>query len=78
MSATNFNLRGIDPRVMILLKREAEKQQISINLLILKCIEKSIGYSHQVNKPTYDDLDYLAGTWTKEDAKAFKENTKLW
>lgn len=76
MPTTNFNLRGIDPKVMTLLKREAEKQNISINLLILSCIELSLGYSHKVKKPTYHDLDHLAGTWGEEDAKAFKESTK--
>lgn len=76
MSTTNFNLRGIDPKVMTLLKHEAEKRNTSINLLILNCIERSLGYSHKVSKPTYHDLDHLAGTWQDEDAKAFKENTK--
>lgn len=76
MSTANFNLRGIDPKVMTLLKREAEKQHTSINLLILNCIEQSIGYSHKVSRPTYHDLDHLAGTWKAEDAKEFKKNTK--
>lgn len=66
MSTTNFNLRGIDSKVMTLLKHEAEKQHISINLLLLNYIEQSIGYSHKVNRPTYHDLDYLAGTWREK------------
>jgi hypothetical protein len=74
---TNFNLRGIDPKVMIILKKQAEKQHVSINLIILKCIEQSIGYSRPVNKPIYNDLDHLAGTWKKEDAKSFKDNTEF-
>ena len=69
MSTTNFNLRGVDSCVMSLLKQEAEKRHISINFLILKCIEMSLGYSHKINRPTYHDLDYLAGTWDKKDAK---------
>ena len=37
MSTTvNFNLRGVDSRVMSTLKQEAEKQHISINFLSLK------------------------------------------
>lgn len=75
-STNNFNLRGIEPEVMMILKKEAKKQNTSINLLILNCIEQSIGYSHKVSRPTWHDLDYLAGTWTEEEAKAFKENTK--
>ena len=76
MSTTvNFNLRGVDSRVMSTLKQEAEKQHISINFLILKCIELGLGYSYKVNRPIYNDLDYLAGTWSKADANEFKENT---
>ena len=75
MTAINFNLRGIDPKVMVILKQRAEKEHTSINLLILSFIEQSIGFSHKINRPEYNDLDHLAGTWKKEDAKAFEENT---
>jgi hypothetical protein len=74
MQTLNFNLRGINPTVMAMLKREAEKQHTSINLLILKCIEQGVGFSHKVNRPIFNDLDHLAGTWKKEDLKAFKKN----
>lgn len=76
-SPINFNLRGIDPNIMIILKKQAEKEQISVNVLILKCIERSLGFSRPIKKPVYDDLDHLAGTWKKEDAKVFEENTKF-
>ncbi len=74
MSTINFNLRGIEPKVMALLKKEAAKQQTSINAVILNCIEQNMGYCHKISNPTYDDLDYLAGTWKTEDAKAFNKN----
>ena len=74
-TSMNFNLRGVDSRVMSTLKQEAEKQHISINFLILKCIELGLGYSHKINGPIYHDLDYLAGTWNAKDADDFKENT---
>lgn len=77
MSTTNFNLRGIEPKVMAILKKEAEKQHTSINLLILNCIEQSVGYSHKVNKPSYNDLDHLAGTWREDDVNEFKKNTQF-
>lgn len=77
MKATNFNLRGINPKVMITLKKMAEQQQVSVNVLILTCIERSIGYSREVSKPVYRDLDHLAGTWKKEDAKEFEKNTQF-
>ena len=33
--------------------------------------------SEKINKPVYDDLDHLAGTWEKEDAEIFKKNTQF-
>ncbi|MGV3740477.1 MAG: hypothetical protein ACO1N3_04215 [Gammaproteobacteria bacterium] len=75
MTTLNFNLRGIDPSVMNSLKREAEKQHISVNSLILNCINQGFGYSYKIDKPTYNDLDFLAGTWQADDAKEFSENT---
>lgn len=75
MSSINFHLRGIDSHVMAILKNTAEKQHTSINFLILKCIEQSLGYTHTINYPTYHDLDSLAGTWDENDAKEFLVNT---
>jgi len=75
MSTMNFNLRGVDSHVMAVLKQTAAKQHTSINLLIIKCIEQGLGYTHKINRPTYHDLDFLAGTWDENDAKEFKKNT---
>lgn len=71
----NFNLRGIPPQVMIILKKEAENHQLSVNLLILKFIEQGIGYTPKGRKKTFHDLDELAGTWSEEEAKLFDKNT---
>ena len=75
MQALNFNLRGIDPIVMNKLKQKAKIQHTSVNVLILNCITHSLGFSHKVHKPSYDDLDYLAGTWSQEDAVELKNHT---
>jgi len=77
MSASNFNLRNIAPEVMVLLKREAAKQKISINSLILQIIDKGLGTVHQKKRILFHDLDHLAGTWSMDDKKAFDENIKF-
>ncbi len=74
MSASNFNLRGIPSEVMTLLKQESKRLRTSVNVLILKMIERGLGFSHE--KIVYHDLDHLAGTWSAADEQAFKENTK--
>jgi hypothetical protein len=76
MSASNFNLRNVTPDVMSLLKKKATKQKISINSLILQLIEQGLGITHQTKKQIFHDLDYLFGTWSKKDKKAFDDNIK--
>lgn len=76
MSASNFNLRGITPDVMSLLKKEAKRLHLSVNILILNLIESGLGVSREVKRPKFHDLDHLAGTWSSSDIKEFKENTK--
>lgn len=76
MSISNFNLRGIPPELMVLLKHEAKKLDISVNILILKLIENGLGFSRELQRPIYHDLDHLAGSWSSVEAKTFEENTK--
>lgn len=61
---------------MSLLRKEASKQNLSINSLILRIIEQKLGVSQETKKTVYHELDYLAGTWDDEDKKEFEENTK--
>lgn len=75
MLKKNFNLRGIPPRVMEMLKNKAREQQLSVNVLIISLIEKGVGYSHKIKNPTYHELDSLAGTWSKKEVEEFNEHT---
>ncbi len=74
---TNFNLRGIEPKVMSQLKKEAGKKKTSVNSLILRMIENNLGYAYKLQRVIYDDLDHLAGTWTKQEAKQFQKDTEF-
>lgn len=76
MPAANFNLRNINPKIMLLLKKEAAQQNISVNSLILQIIQREFGIISPLKKSTFHDLDYLAGTWNKEDQKTFESNIK--
>ncbi len=77
MTASSFNLRGVSPDVMAILKREAKKLNISVNLLILKLIEQGIGYSGKTKKIQHHDLDFLIGTWSPEETKEFDDKLKI-
>lgn len=76
MAASNFNLRGISAEVMTLLKKEAKRLHISVNILILKLIESRLGLRSEIPRPTYHELDSLAGSWSGSEAKIFEKNTK--
>lgn len=76
MSASNFNLRNVAPDTMSLLKKQASKQKISVNSLILQIIEQGLGIVHPRKKAIFHDLDHLAGTWSDNDKKVFDNNIK--
>jgi len=76
MSTSNFNLRNVAPEVMSLLKKEATKQKISVNSLILLIIEQGLGIPRQRKKTVFHDLDHLAGTWSNKDKKVFDDRIK--
>jgi hypothetical protein len=76
MTTSNFNLRGIQPEIMSLLRREAKEQNISMNFLILKLVEQGIGYSHK-KRTVHHELDGLSGTWSIHESKEFEKNSKF-
>lgn len=58
---------------MVILKKEAKKQSISVNTLVLSMIKRELGFTHE--RIAYHDLDHLAGTWTDAEADLFTKNT---
>lgn len=73
--AANIHLRNVDEKLILLLKQQANKEDISVNTLILMLLRRSLGLSTQLKAPVYHDLDNLCGTWTKQQAKEFVNNT---
>lgn len=69
---TTLSVRGIDEQTTQLLTQEAKRRGISINVLILELIRNGISSRFEViRRPTFNDLDHLAGTWTPEEAAEF-------
>ncbi|HLB42849.1 MAG TPA: hypothetical protein VJN02_08395 [Gammaproteobacteria bacterium] len=67
----NVHLRNVDSHLMNKLKSEATKKNLSINTLILNLLNHSLGIRTKRSLPLYHDLDKLAGTWDKQQAKIF-------
>jgi len=71
----NMSIRGLDDRALAKLKNQAEQEGSSLNSLVLRLLQgtgtgKQSGALHK-----FDDLDALAGTWSRQEAQAFERNT---
>ena len=72
----NLSIRGLDDKALIALKKRAVKEAASVNTLVLKLIDQGLG--HAKAKPglrRHNDLDALAGTWSKSEAAEFERAT---
>ncbi len=69
-----LTIRGIDPELANKIKERANRSGMSINKMILRLLESTLGLKEKKVFPTYNDLDHLAGTWMEEDEKEFNKN----
>ena len=65
-------VRGVDEYLSNALKREAEVRGLSVNKLVLQLLRESVELSSRSRPVIYTDLDYLAGTWSDEEAAVFE------
>ncbi len=65
----NLSLRGLDRSTLSRLKSSARRRGVSVNRLIVETLQQQ----YSAGARTFDDLDALAGTWTKADADAFAD-----
>ena len=69
----NMSIRGLDDQALARLKSQAEQEGSSLNSLVLRLLQGT-GRQHSALQK-FDDLDALAGTWSKQEAQAFERNT---
>lgn len=62
----NVLLRGLDPATLSRLRAQARRRGVSVNRLIVETLRRE----HAAGE-TFDDLDALAGRWSKSDADRF-------
>ncbi len=63
----NISLRGLDSPTLSRIKSNARRRGVSVNLLIVETLQQQYAGS----ETAFDDLDALAGAWTKAEADAF-------
>lgn len=62
----NVLLRGLDIAMLSRLRADARRRGISVNRLIIETLRSAQGRNE-----TFDDLDSLAGRWSKSEADDF-------
>lgn len=77
MTASSFNLRGIPHQVMVTLKLEAKKNNMSVNSLIIKMIEQGVGFGSKPKRVVHHDLDFLIGSWSSQESKEFDKSIEI-
>lgn len=70
-----MTLRGIDEQIARALKERAQKENTSVNTIMLKILKESLGMEKKKRTIQYDDLDYLASSWSDQDAAEFEQAT---
>ena len=70
----SLTLKGLDAHLLDRLRRQAEKQGLSLNAFVRQLLARSVGLQPGVE--THDDLDDLAGTWSADEVRAFERHTR--
>lgn len=67
-----ITIRNIPPEVARSIRRKAETERTSLNKAVVALLEGRLGAGgRKRSKTRYDDLDFLAGSWTRQEAGAF-------
>ena len=68
-----ITLRNLPPELAEAVRKEAERKRISVNKAVISLLERKAEGSKRKAAQTreYDDLDALAGAWTRKEAVEF-------
>jgi len=70
-----LSIRGLDQETARRLKAEAQRRGLSVNAFLLRVIREQVGLRPEgPRRPRHHDLDYLAGTWSQEEAAELLAN----
>jgi hypothetical protein len=71
-------IRSISDEVKKMLQKKTAQKGISLNKAIISFIEPAMGTKYPARKKRvlYNDLDHLAGLWSRKEAAEFDKNLK--
>ena len=64
-------LRKIPAQVAQAVRMKAQAGHTSINRAVISMLEEATGTAGARGKNSHDDLDHLAGSWSREEGAAF-------
>ena len=69
-----ITLRNLPPELEKTVRKEAERRRTSINKAVISLLERKVeGHKKKkAGRSSYDDLDTLAGSWSKKEAAEFE------
>ncbi len=73
-----ITIRSIPDEVKKTVQKEAAQKGVSLNKAIISLLERAVGTKppEKKKKVLYNDLDHLAGLWSREEAAEFDKNLK--
>ena len=85
-ASDQLTIRSIGSRLRTAIEHEAARRGQSLNKTVLALLAERLGLTDSGAQIEHDDLDELAGTWSKSDANRFDEalhaqrqvDAKLW
>jgi hypothetical protein len=85
-SSDQLTIRSVGSRLRTALEQEAARRGKSLNKTVLALLAERLGLGDSAAPIEHDDLDELAGTWSKSEATRFDEaihaqrqvDAKLW
>jgi hypothetical protein len=71
MKSGALTLRNLPPALHRRIRRLARERRISLNRAVIELLEQRA--VEPAAKPPHDDLDFLVGAWSADEAAAFEE-----
>lgn len=70
-----LTVRGVNDDLHRALKKEADRRGTSMNRFVLSLLKEAMGVGNGNGRYEilFDDLDHLAGTWSRKEAEVFEQ-----
>ncbi|HWF60761.1 MAG TPA: hypothetical protein VN666_10710 [Nitrospira sp.] len=66
-------LRNLPPSLDRTIRQWAKKKGVSVDKVVISLLQEHLGESEKRPAQRYHDLDELAGSWNKQEAKVFEQ-----